>query len=116
MIVRIMADGQYRIDARRDAEIREITRLDEELAAAEGGNDEAHFRAILARLIAHVRQYGQVVPFDELVPSDLMVPASDMTLAETRALLQRDRALEGNRFPPGEQVPRDLCSVASEEA
>jgi len=89
MIVRIMADKQYRIDDGHTAQIREMKRLDEELMAAVERDDAVRFRETLARLIAHVRQYGQVVPDHELIPSDLMAPAADMTLAETRALLQQ---------------------------
>ena len=86
MIVRIMADNQYRI---AEAQTSEITRLDDELLAAVESNDQARFAATLKQLVEHVRQSGQVVPDDELVPSDLMIPAPDMSLAEAHQVLQK---------------------------
>jgi hypothetical protein len=86
MIVRIMADNQYRVV---DGHAAEITRLDNELMKAVDGGDDTLFRAKLQELIAHVHQNGQVVPDDELVPSDVMVPAEDMTLAEAQSVLQQ---------------------------
>ncbi|HEX9414013.1 MAG TPA: hypothetical protein VF916_10965 [Ktedonobacterales bacterium] len=86
MIVRIMADNQYRID---DAHAAEITRLDDELVSAAEATDDRRFQAALQQLIEHVRTRGQVVPNDELVPSDVMIPAADMTLAEARDVLEK---------------------------
>ncbi len=91
MIVRIMADNQYRIE---DEQTGEITRLDDELLAAMDANNQTQFHSALLRLIEHVEQNGQVVPDDELVPSDLMIPAPDMTLAEAHAVLQKATVAE----------------------
>jgi hypothetical protein len=86
MIVRIMADNQYRIV---DGYSAEIEQLDNELMEAIEAGDEARFHATLHHLIEHVHQSGKVVPDAELVPSDMMVPAEDMTLAEAQAVLQK---------------------------
>jgi 2-phospho-L-lactate transferase/gluconeogenesis factor (CofD/UPF0052 family) len=91
VIVRIMADNQYRIE---DEQTGEITRLDDELLAAVEANNQTQFHAALQRLIEHVQQSGQVVPDEELVPSDLMIPAPDMTLAEAHAVLQKATVAE----------------------
>jgi hypothetical protein len=88
MIVRIMADKQYRIDDERTVEIREIGRLDDDLTAALEDGAEDRFCRALTGLVDLVRRCGQVLPDDELVPSDLIVPAIDMTLPETRSMLQ----------------------------
>ncbi|HEY7983000.1 MAG TPA: hypothetical protein VID73_02450 [Ktedonobacterales bacterium] len=92
MIVRIMADNQYRVDAAHEAE---ITRLDAELEAAVHADDDGRFRGALRNLIQHVRDQGTVVPDDELVPSDVMIPAADMTLAEAKAVLEKSTAPHG---------------------
>lgn len=86
MIVRIMADNQYRIV---DGYSAEIEQLDNELMEAIEASDEARFHATLQHLIDHVHQSGEVVPDSELVPSDIMVPAEDMTVAEAQAVLQK---------------------------
>jgi hypothetical protein len=86
VIVRIMADNQYRIG---DQQTAEIERLDDELVAAIDADDSARFQSILAGLIDYVQRNGQQVAPDELVPSDLMVPAGDMTLDEAKAAMHK---------------------------
>jgi hypothetical protein len=90
MIVRIMADNQYRVAPEHEAE---IARLDGELDAAVQANDDPGFRAALRDLIQHVHDEGTVVPDDELVPSDVMIPAADMTLADAKEVLSKSAAL-----------------------
>lgn len=89
MIVRILADGQYRVDDRHTAQIQEIMRLDGMLMGAIDQNDEKGFDEAVAHLLAHVHKVGQPVPDDELIPSEMVVPAGDMSLAEIQALLER---------------------------
>lgn len=85
MIVRVMADGQYRID---DETVHaEIDQLDSALQGAIEANDVAAFHNTLSRLIEKVHRLGQPVSEKELVTSDVIVPPADMTLAETRSLL-----------------------------
>jgi hypothetical protein len=90
MIVRIMADNQYRVEPEHEAE---IGRLDTELEAAVQADDDDRFRGALQHLIQHVHDQGKVVPDDELVPSDIMIPAADMTLTEAKAVLEKSAAL-----------------------
>ena len=63
MIVRLMGEGQFRID---DALHAELDRLDD-----------------MWRL---VQESGERLPDDDLHASDLLVPPSDLTLEETRQL------------------------------
>lgn len=84
MIVRIMADNQYRLD---DGLLPEVERLDDALDAALAGGDDASFAAALSQIVAYVRAHGQPVPDTEVVTSDLIVPADDMTRDEAKALL-----------------------------
>jgi hypothetical protein len=85
MIVRIMAEDQYRLD---DSHRALIERLDETAEAAMNAGDESAFQAALHELIGAIRQYGEVVPVEEILPSDWIIPGPDMTLAEAHARLQ----------------------------
>ena len=49
MIVRIMADNQYRLD---DGLLPEVERLDDALDAALAGGDDASFAAALSQIVA----------------------------------------------------------------
>ena len=93
MIVRIMADNQYRIDDDTSA-LTEIEQLDSQLLAAVEANNARAFHETLTQLIDHVHRLGLPVPDSELVASDVLVPPADMTLAETRSLLLQTAATE----------------------
>jgi hypothetical protein len=87
MIIRVLADGQYRLDGSELQGGEEISRLDDDLVRELEADDEAGFNKTLAQLIEHIHAAGRTVPVAELLPSDMIVPAKDMTLAETRHLL-----------------------------
>jgi hypothetical protein len=83
VIVRLMGEGQYRID---DALHRDLDGLDERAVAALDAGDEAELDARLDDMWRLVRERGERLPDDDLSPSDLIVPPSDLTLEETRQL------------------------------
>jgi hypothetical protein len=83
VIVRLMGEGQFRID---DAVHSELDRLDERAVAALEAGDEQELDARLDDMWRLVRDRGERLPDDDLHPSDLLVPPSDLTLEETRQL------------------------------
>ena len=84
MIVRLMGDGQYRVD---DALHAELNALDEEVGRAVGAGDEAAVWSGLAALGELVRSHGERLPDEDLSPSDVIVPPEDLSLDEARELL-----------------------------
>jgi hypothetical protein len=85
MIIRVMADNQYRID---DSYLPELDKLDDPVVAALDQQDAEGYSSALQTLVAFVREHGEVLPMDEVAPSDSILPAPDMTLDEVRAMLQ----------------------------
>jgi hypothetical protein len=83
MIVRLMNEGQYRIDESLTARLNE---LDEKAIAALDANDEAELDRQLDQMWQIVQAEGERLPDDDLSPSDLIIPPSDLTLEETREL------------------------------
>ena len=83
MIVRLMGEGQFRID---DALHAELDRLDERAVAALEAGDEQELDARLDDMWRLVQESGERLPDDDLHASDLLVPPSDLTLDETRQL------------------------------
>ncbi|MGB9662152.1 MAG: PspA-associated protein PspAA [Moorellaceae bacterium] len=83
MIIRILTEGQYRVE---NEALSELDRLDDELldAVAEGDAEEFHKR--FQKVLALIRGRGTKVPDTELVESDLILPAPDTTLDEAREL------------------------------
>lgn len=84
MIVRILGEGQRRVD---DAHADLLNGLDSGLERAVESGDETAFRSALADLLAQVRTLGEPLPDDELVESDALLPAEDATLQEVREML-----------------------------
>ena len=83
MIVRLMGEGQYRVD---DDCLARLDELDDAAMEALGRDDEADLDARLDEMWAVVRDQGTALDDADLSPSDLIVPPSDLTLEETRAL------------------------------
>lgn len=83
MIVRLMGEGQYRVD---EACVARLNELDGRALEALEREDEAELDARLDEMWQVVREQGERLDDAHLAPSDLLVPPSDLTLEETRAL------------------------------
>ncbi|MFE6485275.1 hypothetical protein ACFVGN_20355 [Streptomyces sp. NPDC057757] len=87
MIVRIMGEGQVRLD---NSHLTELDRLDDELLAEVESGDESGFRRTLGALLEEVRRLGAPLPDDALEPSELILPSPDATIDEVREMLSED--------------------------
>ena len=92
MIVRILGEGQFRVD---DAASTELNRLDADLETAVEHSDEAAFADALNRLLAQVRAQGSPLPPDILESSDLILPHQDSSMDEVRKLLTDEGLIPG---------------------
>ena len=84
MIVRILGEGQWRVE---DGAVADLNRLDDAVEDAVATNDEAELAGALRALLDEVRTLGTPVADDELSDSELILPAADSTLDDIRALL-----------------------------
>jgi PspA-Associated protein len=84
VIVRIMGEGQWRVD---DDEAARLNELDDGVFEAVEAGDEAALAEALARLAEAVRSSGKPLAVEDLAPSDAIVPPDDLTLDEARRLL-----------------------------
>ncbi|WP_151483988.1 PspA-associated protein PspAA [Streptomyces albicerus] len=92
MIVRIMGEGQVRLD---DGHLTELNKLDDELLEEMQSGDEEGFRRTLGALLDAVRRLGTPLPDDSLEPSELILPSPDATLSEVREMLRDDGLIPG---------------------
>jgi hypothetical protein len=92
MIVRILGEGQFKID---DAATEDLNHLDTELETAVERSDEPAFTAALASLLAQVRAQGSPLPPDTLEESDLILPHQDSSMAEVHKLLTDEGLIPG---------------------
>ena len=92
MIVRILGEGQLRVD---DAAVSELNELDAKVEAAVDVGDEAGFAAALSALLSRVRALGTPLEADSLQPSELILPQEDATMDDVRRLLTDDGLIPG---------------------
>jgi hypothetical protein len=92
MIVRILGEGQLRVD---DSATSELNELDAKLEATVERNDEPGFKSALSDLLARVRSIGSPVEPGVLEPSELILPAEGATMADVRKLLAGDGLIPG---------------------
>jgi hypothetical protein len=92
VIVRILGEGQFRVD---DAAATELNHLDSSLETAVEHNDEPAFKAALTGLLAQVRAQGSPLPPDTLEASDLILPHQDSSMDEVRRLLSDEGLIPG---------------------
>jgi chromosome condensin MukBEF complex kleisin-like MukF subunit len=83
VIVRLMGEGQYRID---DGLRERLNELDGRAAEAMEREDEEELDARLQDMWDLVQAEGDPLPADDLSPSDVLIPPADLTLEETREL------------------------------
>ena len=84
MIVRILGEGQFRVD---DDAAAKLTALDKDLDATVRDGDEPAFRTALHAAVALVKSVGAPLAADEIVTADYILPFADATLDEVRKLL-----------------------------
>jgi hypothetical protein len=87
VIVRLMGEGQYKVD---DDLATELNRLDGTALEALEANDEERLDGILEQMAELVRSKGSQLPDEDLHPSDAIIPPVDLTLEETRELMSDD--------------------------
>jgi hypothetical protein len=92
VIVRILGEGQFRVD---DAATAELNQLDVVLEAAVERGDEAAFADALTNLLAQVRAHGIPLAPDILESSELILPHEDSSMDEVRKLLTDEGLIPG---------------------
>jgi hypothetical protein len=84
MIVRLLGEGQYRVD---DSIRERLNELDDAVAKAIEAGDERGLWAGLQALADAVRESGEKLGDDELCPSDAVIPPEDFSLDEAREVM-----------------------------
>jgi hypothetical protein len=87
VIVRLMGEGQFRVDDELRTRLNE---LDDEALGALERDDEAALDDAIGRMWKLVESDGSPLPPEDLSPSDVIIPPPDLTLEETRRLFSED--------------------------
>jgi hypothetical protein len=92
MIIRILGEGQLRVD---DSAADELNVLDAALGKAVNAGDERGVRSALAALLDRVRSLGTPLAEDAIEPSDLILPYSDAGLEDVRGMMAGEGLIPG---------------------
>jgi hypothetical protein len=84
VIVRLLGEGQFRVD---DSLAGRLNELDDQIERAVEAGDEQALWTGLQALAEEVRSSGERLSDEELVPSDAVIPPEDLSLDEARELL-----------------------------
>jgi hypothetical protein len=82
VIVRIMGEGQYRLD---DDVLERVNELDNSVVAAVEEDDEDAFHVAFEEMLDVIRKAGEHLGDDEIETSDVIVPPADTSMAEATA-------------------------------
>jgi hypothetical protein len=84
MIIRIMGEGQLKVD---EAAVDELNKLDSDLERAVEHDDDTAFGPALQALLAKARAVGVALAPDAIEPSELILPREGATIDEVRELM-----------------------------
>jgi len=85
VIVRLMGEGQFRVD---DDVLRELQELDDQAGQAVDQGDEPTLRRLLGSMATRVRERGEPLADSDLSASDAIVPPEDLSLDEAKQLFE----------------------------
>jgi len=85
VIVRLMGEGQFRVD---DDVLRELQELDDQAGQAVEQGDEETLRRLLGSMATRVRERGEPLADSDLSASDAIVPPEDLSLDEAKQLFE----------------------------
>jgi chromosome condensin MukBEF complex kleisin-like MukF subunit len=84
VIVRVMGEGQWRVD---DDVAQQLNGLDDRVGEAVTAGDEQVLSALLREMAELVRSHGSKLEDADLSPSEAIVPPEDLTMDEAKELL-----------------------------
>lgn len=87
MIVRILSEGQYRLES---AALDKLNEIDNQLVKTVADGDQQGYHSLFQQMVTLVRQQGKPVPATELVESDVILPQADTSFDEAKSLFVGD--------------------------
>jgi hypothetical protein len=87
-IVRIMGQGQFRINGDTIKRINEIDDAIVQILQNESKADDQEYRAKVAEIVQTIKSEGQKLEDKELIESDIIVPDTDISIDEAKKVFQ----------------------------
>lgn len=91
MIIRIMGEGQYRVDS---CLLDDLNKIDNRIVEHVGKGDLKKFKKDLDQMISTIKEKGEPLDPVEILPSDIIVPPENLTLDEARRVFSGQGLIE----------------------
>jgi len=92
MIIRILGEGQFRLD---DNLVNKVNKIDNQIVDHVQKGNKAEFHQELAKLISTVKELGEPLDPVEIIPSDIIIPPGDLSLEEARKVFCDEGLIKG---------------------
>jgi hypothetical protein len=92
MIIRILGEGQFRLD---DSFLEQVNRIDNKIVDHVSHGNKIEYSKDLANLIATVKELAKPLDPVEILPSDIIIPQSDMSFEEARQVFCGEGLIKG---------------------
>jgi hypothetical protein len=87
MIVRILGEGQFRLD---DKHIADLNKIDNRIVNHVKKDDQIAFRKDLDELISKVKDLGEPLDLVDIIQSELIFPPEDLSFEEAKRVFSGD--------------------------
>jgi hypothetical protein len=87
MIIRILGEGQFKLDAKH---IDDLNKIDNRIVDHVNKGDQIAFRKDLDKLISAVKELGEPLDPVDIVQSDLIFPPEDLSFEEAKRVFSGD--------------------------
>lgn len=92
MIVRILGEGQFRLDERL---VDRVNSIDNKIVEHVSQGKKAEFSKDLANLISTIKELAEPLDPVELLPSDIIIPPADMSFEEAKQVFCEEGLIKG---------------------
>jgi len=92
MIIRILGEGQFRLD---DGLVQKINKIDNQIVDHVSKGKKTEYVQDLANLISTIKELAEPVDPVEILPSDIIIPPSDLSFEEARKVFCDEGLIKG---------------------
>lgn len=92
MIIRILGEGQFRLD---DSLVQKINKIDNQIVDHVSKGKKTEYVQDLANLISTIKELAEPVDPVDILPSDIIIPPSDLSFEEARKVFCDEGLIKG---------------------
>ena len=92
MIIRILGEGQFKLD---DKHIADLNKIDNSIVDHVNKGDQIAFRKDLDKLISKVKDLGKPLDAGDIIQSDLIFPPEDLSFEEAKRIFSGNGIIKG---------------------